>query len=146
MRAGEVDGKDYHFLTKDNFEKQIKEDGLIEWAQVHSNYYGTSKMFVDRGLKEGKKMLFDLDVQGADAMKKIYAGEAQVIFIEPPTIFELERRLKSRGTDEDKVITERMNNAREELRRKNDFDFLIMNDDVEEADKKFKAAVQRILL
>lgn len=81
IRAGEVNGKDYHFISTEEFEKQISAGEFIEWAKVHSNYYGTSKLFVSQGLKEGRKMLFDLDVQGADAMKKIYGAEAHVIFI-----------------------------------------------------------------
>lgn len=90
-------------------------------------------------------MLFDLDVQGADAMKKIYGSEAQVIFIEPPSIEELEKRLRVRGTDADHVITERIKNARRELERKKDFDYLILNDDVNKAYTSLKAAVERIL-
>lgn len=145
MRPGEVNGKDYHFIPKEEFEKQIDEQQFIEWAKVHSNYYGTSKIFVDHGLHYGHKMLFDLDVQGADAMKKIYGKEAHVIFIEPPSIEELENRLRIRGTDTDKVITERIANARRELERKHDFDFLILNDDVDRAYISLKAAVERIL-
>ena len=145
IRAGEVNGKDYHFIPKEEFEKQIEDGQFIEYARVHSNYYGTSKIFVDQGLHYGHKMLFDLDVQGADAMKNIYGKEAHVIFIEPPSIEELEKRLRIRGTDADKVITERIANARRELERKHDFDFLILNDDVDQAYVKLKAAVERIL-
>jgi len=145
MRAGEVNGKDYHFIPKEEFEKQIQEAQFIEWAKVHSNYYGTSKIFVDQGLRYGHKMLFDLDVQGADAMKKIYGKDAHVIFIEPPSIQELEKRLRARGTDADHVITERIKNAEKEMARKKDFDFLILNDDVDTAYTKLKAAVERIL-
>lgn len=146
IRAGEVHGKDYYFIKPESFEKQIETDGFIEWAKVHSNYYGTSKRFVTEGLLNNWKMLFDLDVQGADAMKKIYGRDAIVVFIEPPSIEELERRLKARGTDSEKVISERINNARKELERKNDFDYIIMNDDVESAYQKLKALVQRILV
>lgn len=145
MRAGEVNGKDYHFIGKEEFVSQIKEGQFIEWAQVHSNYYGTSRIFVDQGLKFGHKMLFDLDVQGADAMKKIYGDEAKVIFIEPPSVEELEKRLKLRGTDQDHVISERVENARRELARKHDYDFLILNDDVDSAYACLKEAVERIL-
>jgi guanylate kinase len=80
MRSGEVHGKDYYFIKPESFEKQIQSDEFIEWAKVHSNYYGTSKRFVTEGLLNNWKMLFDLDVQGADAMKKIYGDQAQVIF------------------------------------------------------------------
>jgi guanylate kinase len=145
IRSGEVDGKDYHFIAANDFKRQIEENQFIEWAQVHSNYYGTSKKFVDEGLGQGRKMLFDLDVQGADAMKRIYKDEAKVIFIEPPSIEELEKRLRARNTDSDKVILERIENARKELMRKHDFDFLILNDEVEGAYKQLKAIVERIL-
>jgi guanylate kinase len=117
MRTGETHGKDYYFIKAETFEKQIDEQEFIEWAKVHSNYYGTSKRFVNEGLSNNWKMLFDLDVQGADAMKRIYGDQAQVIFIEPPSIEELEKRLLARGTDTDKVIEERIRNARSELLR-----------------------------
>lgn len=145
MRTGEVNGQDYHFIGKDEFEKQISQDLFIEWAKVHSNYYGTSKTFVDQGLREGKRMLFDLDVQGADAMKRIYGSQAHVIFIEPPSVEELENRLKIRATDSLEVIQERVENARKELNRRHDYDHLIMNDDVELAYEKLKSLVTRIL-
>ena len=145
IRVGEVNGKDYHFLSKEDFEKQIQHEDFIEWAKVHSNYYGTSKVFVSQGLKEGRQMLFDLDVQGADSIKKIYGKEASVIFIEPPSIEELEKRLRLRGTDTERVILERIENARRELARKNDYDYLILNDDVEKAYKALHDAVGRIL-
>lgn len=145
MRAGEVDGKDYHFIAVADFEKQIADGQFIEWAKVHSNYYGTSKIFVNKCLDSGHSMLFDLDVQGVDSMKRIYGKDANVIFIEPPSIEELEKRLVVRGTDKTEVIKERVANARRELTRKNDFDHLIMNDDVERAYKQLKSVVERIL-
>jgi guanylate kinase len=145
MRAGEVNGKDYHYITVADFEKQISENNFIEYAKVHSNYYGTSKKFVDEGLAAGKRMLFDLDVQGADSMKRIYGAEAHIIFIEPPSVEELEFRLRRRATDLEHVIQERVENARQELRRKNDFDHLLLNDDVEIAYKKLETIVERIL-
>lgn len=145
MRTGEEHGKDYYFIKKENFEKQIADGEFIEWAKVHSNYYGTSKRFVTEGLAQNWKMLFDLDVQGADAMKKIYGDQAQVIFIEPPSIEELERRLKSRGTDAEHVIAERIINARNELLRKHTFDHCVLNDDVNKAYDALKKVVERIL-
>lgn len=133
MRPGEKHGVDYFFIEEEDFKKKIEANNFIEWAKVHSNYYGTSFDFVEEGLKLGWRMLFDLDTQGADAMKKIYGDKAQVIFIEPPSIEELERRLIARGTEKIEVIKERVNNARREILRKNDYDFLIMNDDVTRA-------------
>ncbi len=145
IRTGEVHGVDYFFIKVETFEKQIADQEFIEWAKVHSNYYGTSKRFISECVAKKKPMLFDLDVQGADAMKKIYGDLAQVIFIEPPSVEELEKRLRARGTDAEKVILERVENARRELKRKNDYDHLVMNDDVEKAYKKLKGLVERIL-
>ena len=145
IRNGEVHGKDYYFIKTETFEDQIANDEFIEWAKVHSNYYGTSKRFVTEGLAHNRKMLFDLDVQGADAMKKLYGDEVKVIFIEPPSIEELEKRLRNRGTDSDKVILERVENARKELMRKLDFDQIILNDDVEKAYQNLKSLVQRMI-
>ncbi len=145
IRKGEDHGKDYFFIKKESFEKQIADQEFVEWAQVHSNYYGTSKRFVNEGIEKNWKMLFDLDVQGVDSMKKIYGEGAVVIFIEPPSIEELEKRLRSRGTDIEEVILERVKNARRELLRKNDFDHVVLNDDVERAYKELKALVERIL-
>lgn len=144
-RTGEVHGRDYFFIKVESFEEQISADEFIEWAKVHSNYYGTSKRFVTEGLLNDWKMLFDLDVQGADAMKKIYGKEAQVIFIEPPSIEELEKRLTARGTDAHHVIQERIKNARQELQNKHKYDHLILNDDVDRAYEKLKTVVQGIL-
>ena len=146
MRVGEVHGRDYFFIKVHNFEKQIADEEFIEWAKVHSNYYGTSKRFVNEGLAKNWKMLFDLDVQGADAMKKIYGDAAQVIFIEPPSIEELEKRLIARGTDSLEVIAERVRNARRELENKHKYNHLILNDNVDTAYEKLKVVVQRILL
>jgi guanylate kinase len=145
IRSGEVHGRDYFFIKPHNFEKQIADNEFIEWAKVHSNYYGTSKRFVNEGLASNWKMLFDLDVQGADAMKAIYGDEVQVIFIEPPSIEELEKRLLARGTDSLEVIAERVQNARREMENKSKYDHLILNDDIETAYKKLKSVVQRIL-
>jgi guanylate kinase len=144
-RTGETDGIDYHFIDKEDFEKQIQENMFIEWARVHSNYYGTSKRFVDEGLTLGKNMLFDLDVQGADAMKKLYGDRAQIIFIEPPSVEELEKRLRIRGTDADHVILERVNNARNEILRKHDYDHIVLNDDVNLAYLRLEKIVKGIL-
>lgn len=145
IRTGEEHGKDYYFIKKESFEEQIAANEFVEWAKVHSNYYGTSKRFVNEGIQHKWKMLFDLDVQGVDAMKKIYGAGAVVIFIEPPSIEELEKRLRSRGTDKEEVIQERVKNARRELLRKNDFDHVVLNDDVERAYKELKALVERII-
>lgn len=133
MRAGERDGVDYHYITPEDFEARIARNDFIEWARVHSNYYGTSLSFVNEGTQEGRALLFDLDVQGADAMKKIFGARAHVIFIRPPSIDDLEKRLRGRATDPAHVIDERLKNARIELTRAHDYDSLITNDEVERA-------------
>ncbi len=145
MRTGEREGVDYHYISKEKFEALIAEDDFIEWARVHSNYYGTSKRFVDQGLSLGDAMLFDLDVQGADAMKKIYGAQAQVIFIKPPSLETLEKRLRGRGTDSDEVILERLKNARSEILRSDDYDHLVINDDVTKAYQDLKSIVSSLL-
>lgn len=144
MRPNEVHGKDYYFVSVEEFEQHIAAGNFIEWFKVHNDYKGTSRLFVDQGLRNGWTMLFDVDVQGADALKKIYP-QAKVIFIEPPSVEELEKRLRNRKTDTEDQIRIRLENARKELARKNDYDFLIMNDEVEAAYQKLKAAVERIL-
>jgi guanylate kinase len=141
MRPGERDGVDYHYITPQDFEARIARNDFIEWAKVHSNYYGTSLGFVNEGTQEGKALLFDLDVQGADAMKKIFGARAHVIFIRPPSIDDLEKRLRGRATDPAHVIEERLKNARVELTRAHDYDSLITNDEVERAYKELASIV-----
>lgn len=145
IRKGEVNNVDYCFLTKEEFLQRRDNNEFIEWAQVHSNFYGTLKSFVDKGLEEGKKLLFDLDVQGCDQMRDLYGDEANIIFIEPPSYEELEKRLKLRGTDSEEVIQERLTNAKNELSRKGDFDFLVTNDEIDKAVGELKRIVSEIL-
>jgi guanylate kinase len=145
-RSGEVDARDYHFISIEEFEAQIAAGSFIEWAKVHSNYYGTSRKFIEERIVAGRSMLFDLDVQGADAMKSIYGDRAVVIFIEPPSVDVLEQRLRARGTDSHEVIQERVSNAKKELQRKNDYDYLVLNDDVDNAYQRLKDLVERILV
>lgn len=145
MRTGEVHGINYCFITVDEFEKKIKEDAFIEWAKVHANYYGTLKSFVTEGLDRGDFLLFDIDVQGADNIKKYFGNDSEVIFIEPPSVEELEKRLNKRATDAKEVIALRIENAKKELLRKNDFDHLVMNDDVDRAYQKLKNIITKIV-
>lgn len=145
QREGEVHGEDYFFITKDEFLKRKNNNEFVEWAEVHSNFYGTLKSFVDQGLEEGKNLLFDLDVQGCDAFKEVYGQEANVIFIEPPSVAELKKRLVARATDKVEVIQERLKNAERELSRSNDYDFKVINDDFEVAYKNLKQITLEII-
>ncbi|MBC7538118.1 MAG: guanylate kinase [Bacteriovorax sp.] len=145
IRPGEVDGKSYFFITREEFLAMRDKNEFLEWAEVHNNFYGTSKKFVEDSLASGKNLLFDLDVQGTDSMKDYFGEKANVIFISPPSVEELEKRLKHRGTENTQVINIRLMNAQKELLRKNDFDFLIYNDDIENAYKKLCEITQEIL-
>lgn len=144
-RTNEVHGREYFFVSVEEFESDIKSGNFIEWFKVHNDYKGTSRRFVDEGLEKGWDMLFDLDVQGADALKRLYGDKAKVIFIEPPSIEVLEKRLRERKTDTEEQIRLRVENAKKELIRKNDYDYLILNDEVERAYRDLRSAVEKVL-
>lgn len=144
-REGEVHGKHYYFIDDQEFFQKKEQQEFLEWAQVHSHYYGTLKSTVDACLEEGKDLLFDLDVQGSYAMKKMYGKKAHIIFIEPPSFAVLESRLRGRGTESLERIEERLNNAKKELASKNDFDYLVLNDNVDRAVDEIKKIIEKIL-
>ncbi len=144
-REGEVDGVHYFFKTKEEFEKLIKEDGLIEWNEVHGNYYGTPKFFVEDMLRQGKRVLFDLDVFGKVNFDKVYP-DATGILILPPSEEELERRLRGRGTDSEEVIRLRLENAKKEMefaKTKGKYEYTIINDDLERAADELRAILKQ---
>jgi guanylate kinase len=145
MRPGEVHGESYFFVTRADFLKMQSENEFLESAEVHGNLYGTSKSFVEKSLNAGKNLLFDLDVQGTDSVKKYFGEKANAIFIAPPSVEELEKRLRNRGTETTQVINIRLNNARKELERKNDYDFLVYNYDIEDAYKNLCEITAKIL-
>ena len=145
IRPGEVHGESYFFISRDEFLKMRDENEFLEWAEVHGNFYGTSKRFVENSLKNGLNLLFDLDVLGTDSMKAHFGKFANVIFISPPSIDELEKRLKNRGTENIEIINLRLANAKKELLRKNDYDFLIYNDDIENSYKRLCEVTKEIL-
>lgn len=145
IRPGEVHGKSYFFIEREEFIRKRDGNEFLEWAEVHGNFYGTSKIFVEDSLKEGKHLLFDLDVQGTDSMKKYFGPVANAIFISPPSVEELEKRLRNRGTENTQVINLRLLNAQKELLRKEDFDFLIYNDDIEHAYQRLFDITKKIL-
>ena len=134
-RKGEVNGRHYYFLSKQDFKEKIKAHYFIEWAQVHNHYYGTPWKNVDVCWKENKTCIFSIDVQGAMNIKKEYP-EAITIFIVPPSLKELEKRLKERRTDSEKEVKIRLHNAEKELLYKEKYDYVIVNDQVERAAKK----------
>ncbi|WP_457568926.1 guanylate kinase [Desulfurobacterium sp.] len=139
-RPGEVDGKDYYFISLEEFEKKIENNELLEWAEVYGNFYGTPKDKVIEALNEGKDILLDIDTQGALQVKKNYP-DAVLIFILPPSLKELERRLRSRGTEDEETIEKRLLIARRELSLATKYDYIIINDQIEEAFDKLKSIV-----
>lgn len=144
-RAGERHGEAYFFVDRSDFISMRDREEFLEWAEVHGNFYGTSKRFVEGRLASGKDLLFDLDVQGVDNIKKVFGDKARAIFIAPPSISELENRLRGRGTEAEEVIRLRIDNAKRELLREHDYDYHVVNDELEGAYSRLKAIVQSIL-
>lgn len=136
-RVGEEDGKDYFFVTKESFEEDIKAGNFLEHAQVHGNYYGTSLKPVREALKEGKLVLFDIDVQGHRLVRAKMNDITTSAFITPPTLNELETRLRARCTDDESVIMQRIENAKEEILAVGEYDFTIINDTIDDAAREF---------
>jgi len=138
-RVGEVDGVDYFFVTKEEFENDIENDYFLEYAQVHNNYYGTSLKPITKALSESKLVIFDIDVQGHDLVRKKLNPITTSVFITTPSLKELENRLYKRATDSEEIIQNRLKNAKIEIHSLNTYDYLILNDDLEEASKKLIA-------
>ncbi len=135
-REGEVDGKDYFFVDRQTFEKTIEEDGLVEHAEYCGNYYGTPKAYIERKLKEGMNVILDIEVMGATQIKKKFPN-ALMIYVVPPSIEILRERLSKRGSETKEVIDKRLLKAKEECEYISDYEYIIVNDDLEEAKKKF---------
>jgi guanylate kinase len=136
-RVGEAHGKDYFFVSKESFEEDIKAGNFLEYAEVHGNYYGTSLKPVREALKEGKLVIFDIDVQGHRLVRAKMDDITTSAFITPPTLQELEKRLRARCTDDESVIVNRIKNAKSEIKAVGEYDFTIINDTVEEAAERF---------
>lgn len=144
-REQEEQGIHYHFMSEEAFLKLREEGEFLEWAYVHGHYYGTRKYFVEEELEKGRTLLFDLDVQGTDSFKAFFGDKSIAIFIAPPSEEELCRRLKGRGTDSEEVIRLRLENAKKELKRRDDFDYCIVNDDLDHAYEQLLAIVQPLV-
>ncbi len=140
-RVGEVDGVNYHFLTREAFEKLIAEDGMLEYAQYCENYYGTPLKPVNDMLDAGKNVILEIEVQGAMKVKAL-RPDALLIFVLPPSIAELRRRLLKRGTEELDVIEKRVSQAAREIDEAVNYDYVIVNDALEDAVADFKAVIK----
>ena len=135
-RPGEVDGRDYFFVSEDEFKKGIEEGRWAEWAVVHGNYYGTPADFIQKTLADGHDILLDIDVQGAEQLMDRFPDSVS-IFIMPPSEEILRDRLEKRGTDDPAVIRRRMENARKEMAVKDRYRHIIVNDDLSRAAAQF---------
>ena len=132
-RAGETDGVEYNFISRDRFQEMVQKDEFAEYAMVHGNLYGTSEVQVRAALDAGTDLIFDIDFQGGRSLRTRFPDSIVSVFILPPSMAELERRLRSRGTDAAEVIERRLRMARSELEHFHEYDHLIINDDLARA-------------
>lgn len=132
-RGAEVDGRDYHFIDRSTFQQMIEKREFAEWAPVHNWFYGTPKKPLEEALQSGREVLLDLDVQGGLALKRMFGDKAVSIFLLPPSSEELEKRLSSRGTDSAEERLLRLENARHEMTFKDQYDYQVVNRDLEAA-------------
>ena len=140
-RPGEVDGREYFFVNFERFREMVENDELLEHAEYVANRYGTPRAYVEQRMAEGMNVLLDIEVQGARQVRK-KMPEAVLIFIAPPSIEELERRLRGRGTDTEAAIEGRFIRARQEFQEADFYDYIIVNDDVEKAAAKLNAIIE----
>lgn len=135
-RVGEKDGVDYFFISKEEFLKDIEAGYFLEWAEVHGNYYGTSLKPVMKAVNEGKLAIFDIDVQGHEIAREKLDNIITSVFITTPNLSELENRLNNRATDSKEIIENRIINAKEEIKYFQEYDYFIVNDDLQKASKE----------
>jgi guanylate kinase len=145
-RPNEVDGKDYHFLGLEGFKQLIEEDAFVEWEEVYTdNYYGTLRAQIEDIWRNGNFVVFDVDVIGGLNLKRIFGKDALSVFVQPPSIDELEKRLRHRSTETEEKIQQRMSKARIELEKSSEFDVVIVNDNLDEAIDTATAIVAKFL-
>jgi guanylate kinase len=142
-RINEVDGHDYYFMDKDEFEEKLRRGDFVEWAEVHGYYYATPKSKLDQWLNEGKIILLDLDVDGGLEIKKKYGDLSLLIFIKPPSVDSLVQRLKSRKTEDEAQIKKRLERLPKEMKKAELYDFQIVNEHLDETVQKVIDIVQK---
>lgn len=140
-RSGEQDGENYFFMSREQFEQQVAAAGLLEWAEFAGNLYGTPRAPVSEHLAQGQPVLLEIELEGARQVRRSFPQGFQV-FIEPPSLEELERRIRGRGTDDDSAIERRLRRAREELAAAAEFDAVVMNGDLDTAIGELEALLQ----
>lgn len=142
-RGAEKNGVEYHFVDETRFKQLIEEGAFIEWAKVHGNYYGTSRVFLEEQCAQGKVVLLDVDVQGVDSLKAAFGSRCLSVFVLPPDMLELEKRLRARQTESEEKLQERLRNARDEMNRAHDFDYRVINRDLSESMAELASIVER---
>lgn len=140
-REGEINGKNYYFLTKEEFEEQISNDGMLEYAKYCENFYGTPKAPVLERIEKGQNVILEIEVQGAMKVKE-KQKDAVLVFLMPPSMEELERRLVDRQTEDIETITKRLNTAKEEIAHKDEYDYTIVNNTVSDAVADLEAIIR----
>jgi guanylate kinase len=145
IRSGETEGRDYFFLPREEFERRIKAGQLVEWEEIYGNLYGTLKSEVDKALSAGKTMLFDIDVKGAISIKRHYPSDAVLIFVKPPSFEVLQFRLLNRKTEDEATIKRRLDRVPMELETGNQFDYQVVNNDLQTAVQEVEQIVAKQL-
>jgi guanylate kinase len=145
IRNGEVDKKDYFFLTKQEFEDRIRIGDLAEWEEIYGNYYGTLKSEIHRALDHGYSMIFDVDVKGALSIRQHFPNDSILIFIKPPSMEVLKKRLENRKTENPETLKRRLDRMPMELEQGSQFDFQVVNDDLDKAINEVNEIVQKNL-
>lgn len=132
-RQSEIDGRHYHFIDREAFDDLRARDDLLEWAEVHGNFYGTPRRAVEKALTDGRDMIFDIDYQGTRQVRERLQDDVVTVFILPPSFSELRHRLERRAEDSPATIEKRLANARNEMQRWEEYDYVIVNDDLDES-------------
>ena len=141
-RSSEIDGQHYHFISPREFDRLREDDALLEWAQVHGNFYGTPREPVERAMAAGRDMLFDVDYQGADQMRLKVPTDMVAVFILPPSMRELKARLRRRNEDTEESMSRRLLTARTELEQWHDYDYVVINEDLSRAYDEVRAIIR----
>src|SRR5262245_48729456 len=139
QRPGEIEGQHYHFIDKARFDRMVRNGELLEWAQVFGNFYGSPRAPVDKALAAGRDILFDLDWQGTQQIRERARGDLVSVFVLPPSVPELERRLRTRAQDSDAVIRDRMERAGDEMSHWAEYDYVVINNDLNQTFTEVRA-------
>lgn len=139
-RPGEIDGQHYYFVSRDKFQQMVEADELLEWAEFAGNYYGTPRLPVERQIQQGQSVILEIEVVGARKIKQTFPSILR-IFVLPPSLEELERRIRSRGQDSEEAIARRLNRAKAEIEAAGEFDVQIVNNDLEKALRDIEATI-----